>query len=225
MKKISKLMMLLIPVLLLTACTSKDAMKFKETYESINGKKIYGKTTRSVKIPKNNPIEITTIDEINEKVDNKETCYVYFGFESCPWCRSVVEKMLEVAKKQNVKKIYYVDVRPGEDSNETDIRDEYAKDEDGKIFLERKGTKAYHEFQKKFKNVLNDYRHGEIETLDGTEFEGEKRLGAPNYIYVKKGTPKKLVSGISEKQTDGFQKLTKDILKDEEKTFKDFFKN
>ena len=220
-----KIIMLLIPVILLTACANKDALKFKETYESLNGKKMYGKTTRTVKIPKENPIEITTIDEINKKVDNKETFYVYFGFESCPWCRSVIEKMLEVAKKQNIKKIYYVDVRPGEDSNETDIRDEYAKDEDGKIYLERKGTKAYHEFQKKFKNILNNYKHGDIESLDGTEFEGAKRLGAPNYIYVKKGTPKKLVSGISEKQTDGFQKLTKDILKDEEKEFKEFFKN
>lgn len=225
MKKINKIIILLIPVFLLTACASKDSLKFKKTYESLNGKKIYGKTTRNVTIPKNNPIEITTIDKINEKVDNKETFYVYFGFESCPWCRSVIEKMLEIAKKQNIKKIYYVDVRPGEDSAETDIRDEYAKDKNEKIYLERKGTKAYHEFQKKFKNVLKDYKHGDIESLDKTEYEGEKRLGAPNYIYVEKGTPKKLVTGISEKQKDGFQKLTKNILKDEEKTFKEFFKN
>lgn len=225
MKKNFSLILIMLFVFVLSGCTSKSGLKFKETYESLNGKKLYGKTTRSVSISKDNPIKITTIDKINKKVDNKETFYVYFGFESCPWCRSIIETMLKIAKEKNIKKIYYVDVRPGTDSNETDIRDEYGMFKDGKIYLMRKGTKDYHEFQKRFNNVLSDYKHGDIESLDGTEYEGEKRLGAPNIIYVKKGTPKKLVSGISKKQVDGFQKLTEDLLEDEEKTFRNFFSN
>ena len=224
MRKKIIILLALISLFSLTACSkNNDAISFKETYESLNGKEIYGKKTRSISVPKDNPIKISSLKEINEMVDKKKTFYVYFGFESCPWCRSVVEKMIEVASEKGIKTIYYVDVRPGEDSYDTDIRDEYAINEDGKIYLDRKGSKEYQEFQKKFKNILKDYKHGDIESLDDTEFSGAKRLGAPNFIYVKNGKPKKLITGISEKQTDGYQKLTKDILKDEEETFKDFF--
>ena len=43
-------------------------------------------------------------------IENKETFYVYFGDELCPWCRSVIEKFIEVAKKNDVKKVYYVKI-------------------------------------------------------------------------------------------------------------------
>lgn len=222
---IMTIIMMVISVYLVNKPTN-DELRFKEIYESLNNKtNSNGTKYRSVTIPNKNKMVISSFKEINKMIDNKETFYVYFGFESCPWCRSVIEKMIEQADKYNVDKIYYVDVRPGEDSFDTDIRDEYGLDENGNIYLERNGSNDYHTFLKKFDSILNPYSRGDIKTLDGTEFEGQKRLGAPNFIYVKKGRPQKLISGISEKQTDGYVKLTNDILRDEEKAFKKFFQN
>jgi 23S rRNA pseudouridine955/2504/2580 synthase len=44
------------------------------------------------------------------KIENKETFVVYFGFSDCPWCRSVVEELIHVAKDLNVEKLYYAEV-------------------------------------------------------------------------------------------------------------------
>ena len=202
----------------------KSGVEFKQKYESLNGTvSKSGKNYRSVNIPKDNMMEEITLDQINKMTKNKKTFYVYFGFKGCPWCRSVVEQMIKVAKENKIKKIYYVDVRPNDDEK-NDIRDEYSLNENNEIYLSRKGTKEYKLFLQKYKKVLNDYSHGEIKTLDNTKFAGEKRLGAPNIIYVKKGIPKKMVTGISKKQTDGYMDLNDDILKDEFKIFNSFFK-
>lgn len=202
----------------------KDGVTFKETYESLNNKESNsGKKYRTLNIPKDNMIEQTSLKSINKMTNDKKTFYVYFGFKGCPWCRSVIEQMIKTAKENNIKKIYYVDVRP-DDIIEKDIRDEYDLNENGEVYLSRVGTNDYHTFLKKYKNVLKDYSHGNVKTLDNTKFSGSKRLGAPNFIYVKKGIPKKLVTGISEKQTDGFMELTDEILTDEYKIFTEFFK-
>ena len=133
--------------------------------------------------------------------------------------------MIEVSKTNNINRIYYVDVRPGADDEKNDIRDEYDIDSDGNIYLARKGTNEYHAFLKKAYNVLNDYSHGDIKSLDNTKFKGAKRLGAPNIIYFKNGVAKKLTTGISDKENDPFMKLTNKILKDEEDKFNEIFKN
>ena len=72
-------------------------------------------------------------------------------------------------------------------------------------------------------NVLEDYTLTD-ENGDTISF-GEKRIFAPNFIYVEKGKAKKIESGSSEKQTDSRMKLTDEMLKDEEKKFNEFFKN
>ena len=70
-------------------------------------------------------------------------------------------------------------------------------------------------------SVLDDYT---LTTQDGDEIRvGEKRIYAPNFIYVKNGTPLKLEEGISSKQSTSNQELTEDILKDEEELFTKFF--
>ena len=78
--------LLLIISLVLTGCTSKDAVTFKKDYESLNGKEnANGKIHREVSIPKNNPIIISSAKEIVSMIENKETFYVYFGDSLCPW--------------------------------------------------------------------------------------------------------------------------------------------
>ena len=236
-KKIFSLLILVASIFTLTACgkqekdtkESKAAIAFKKDYESLNdqvGKS--GKKNRTVSIPKDNMFEQITAKEALEKIEKGETFYIYFGDKLCPWCRSVIEKNIEVAKENKVDKIYYVAIWDN-DGNEI-LRDKYqlVETKKGKKTTEKvkkvsDGAEEYSKLLEKLDNVLSDYTL--TNSKDKKVKVGEKRIYAPNFIYIKKGKAVKLTEGISEKQTDPFGELTKEILKDEENLFKDFFKN
>ena len=210
-----------ISIVTLTACTkNKDAIAFKNDYESLNGKENKnGKIHRTLTISKDNPFVKVDPKDIVKKIENKETFYVYFGSKLCPWCRSVIEKSIEVANDYEIKTIYYVDVWDNE-GNEI-LRDSYVLDEEGKPKLEKEGTQEYKKLLETFNELLRDYT---ITNDNKEKIEvGEKRIYAPNFIYVKDGKAKKLTTGKSEKQTDPREKLTKEILADEQSAFEDFF--
>ena len=225
MKKKVFLILILFIGLFVTGCSTnnKDALKFKEEYEKINGDKTsysYNKY-RTLKIDKNNPYVYSSAKEILEKINNKETFYVYFGSSYCPWCRSVIEKSIESAQKNNIKKIYYVDMWNGF-HNEI-LRDTYKLNDENEATKEKDGTKEYYKLLEKFDNLLEDYT---LTTDDGEEVKvGEKRICAPDFISVETGVAKRITSATSENQKDADAKLTKEILKDEEKSFDNFFKN
>ena len=225
MKKKVFLILILFIGLFVTGCSTnnKDALKFKEEYEKINGDKTsYSDNKyRTLKIDKNNPYVYSSAKEILEKINNKETFYVYFGSSYCPWCRSVIEKSIESAQKNNIKKIYYVDMWNGF-HNEI-LRDTYKLNDENEATKEKDGTKEYYKLLEKFDNLLEDYT---LTTDDGEEVKvGEKRIFAPDFIYVENGVAKRITSATSENQKDTDAKLTKEILKDEEKSFDNFFKN
>lgn len=225
MKKKVFLILILFIGLFVTGCSAnnKDALKFKEEYEKINGDKTsYSDNKyRTLKIDKNNPYVYSSAKEILEKINNKETFYVYFGSSYCPWCRSVIEKSIESAQKNNIKKIYYVDIWNGF-HNEI-LRDTYKLNDKNEAEKEKDGTKEYYKLLEKFDKLLEDYT---LTTDDGEEVKvGEKRIFAPDFIYVENGVAKKITSATSENQKDADAKLTKEILKDEEKYFNNFFKN
>lgn len=225
MKKKVFLILILFIGLFVTGCSTnnKDALKFKEEYEKINGDKTsYSDNKyRTLKIDKNNPYVYSSAKEILEKINNKETFYVYFGSSYCPWCRSVIEKSIESAQKNNIKKIYYVDMWNGF-HNEI-LRDTYKLNDENEATKEKDGTKEYYKLLEKFDNLLEDYT---LTTDDGEEVKvGEKRIFAPDFIYAENGVAKRITSATSENQKDADAKLTKEILKDEEKSFDNFFKN
>lgn len=221
---IGVLVLIVLVNVVLVIYNGKKEDKFKETYEGLNEVvKDPTKKYRTLDLKYTNIVEEVTMEEIVEKTKNKETFIVYFGFESCPWCRSIITTALEVAHEKGIKKIYYVDVRPGEDSYETDIRDEYAMDDKGKIYLDRKGSDAYHELLKLYDNVLKDYKRGKITSLDKTEFKGAKRLGAPNFVSVKEGIPQEMITGLSEKQEEPMQELTEELVNDMKEIFTKFY--
>ena len=199
---------------------SEDAKKFKQEYEVLNGEtNASGQVIRTVNIPEDNPFIYTTAEELIKKIDNDETFIVYFGFPNCPWCRSVIEKAIAVANKQNIKSIYYINIR--NDQNEEILRDKYILGKKNKVVKDEDGTETYKKLLEKLDSVLDDYT---LTTQDGDEIRvGEKRIYAPNFIYVKNGTPLKLEEGISSKQSTSNQELTEDILKDEEELFTKFF--
>ena len=215
------LILSLVCLIFLCGCQNKDALTFKEEYESVNGvENKNGKVHRSVTISEDNPYEKTTTSKILKMIEEKKTFYVYFGDKLCPWCRSVIEKSIEVAKNNKVQKIYYISI--WNDEGEEILRDKYDF-VDGELKKTIKGTNDYQKLLEIFNELLKEYT---ITDSNGEKVStGEKRIYAPNYIYIENGKAIKLVTGISDLQTDSRGELTNEILKDEEQIFKDFFAN
>ena len=203
-KKIFMTLFVLLFALNITGCVDKnsDAYKFKKEYESYNNKEnSNGKEYRKVKIPNDNPFIYKTADEIVQMMDNRETFVVYFGFSTCPWCRSVLSTLIDVAKDNNLDKIYYVDVK--------DIRDTRELDEDGNVITSKDGSEGYYKLIDKMSNVLAEYT---LTNKDGDSISaGEKRIFAPNVVAVINGVADKLDTGISDKQTDAYMELTDEM--------------
>ena len=221
MKKIFTIILIMMLTLTLTGCSDKpveknDALKFKEEYEKQNGVKNekYNVTTRTLNIPEDNPMVYATAEEIVTKIENKETFVVYFGFSDCPWCRSVVEELIHVAKDLNVEKLYYVDVK--------ELRDVKELDEDNNVITSKEGDKHYMELLNKLDSVLDDYT---LTDKDGNEISaGEKRIYAPNVVGVAKGIPTELETGESEKLTNPYDELTDEMRKETYNKLKCVFK-
>ena len=130
--------------------TNKDAIKFKEEYENLNGKTNENskKKYRTVKIDSKNKIVYSSAKEVLKMMEEKKSFVVYFGFDSCPWCRSVVENVSKISKELD-EDIYYVDVK--------EIRDVYELDDENKPKLTKEGDKNYLKLIKKLDSVLKEY--------------------------------------------------------------------
>ena len=193
---------------------NEDALKFKKEYESLNGKNNGEHDYRSITIDEDNPFVYQTAEDIVDKMDKEETFVVYFGFDSCPWCRSVLPTLVKVAKDLNVSKIYYVSIKDIRDTKEI---------KDGNIETTKEGSEGYSKLIDKMSNVLADYT---ITDSDNNEVSAdEKRIYAPNVVFVEKGEAKKLTEGISEDQNDGYMELTDDMINDTYKQFEDVLKS
>lgn len=216
MKKILNIFLIILLILFSTACSKEekitDAKKFKEEYESLNNKirEKDNKKIRAVNIPEDNPIIFKTAEEIVKMMDNKESFLVYFGFNDCPWCRSIVEELIKVSIDNSVAKLYYVDVK--------DIRDIKEIDEEGNIITTKEGTKGYNELLERLSNVLEDYK---LTNQDENEVStNEKRIFAPNVVAVSKGKAIELSTGESEKLKNPYDKLTEEMRKETYNKFK-----
>lgn len=203
MKKLFCLSIVLL--LLLSGCKDeslRDAIKFKNEYEVLNGKKINNKVVRELSISKYNSIIYTSAKEVEEKISNNETFVIYLGFPECPWCRSVLPILLEVASDLKIDTIYYINIK--------DMRDSY-EIVDNKLKKMKKGTKDYKILLRLFDNVIDEYT---LTNDDGEEIDTlEKRIYAPSIISVVNGEVVDLTDGISDMQTDAYMKLTDDIKK------------
>lgn len=206
MKRIIYFSALLIISILLTGCffnKNNDAIKFKKEYEELNGKtSTSGKEYPKLEISKNNPIKYKTEEELVEIIKNG-TGVIYFGFPTCPWCRSALPSLLEAAEEAGIKDIYYLNVK--------DIRDVKKIDKDGKTITEKEGSNGY----KKLLEVLNQYLDDYIikDNNDNEINVGEKRIYVPLVVFVKDGkiegvhsdtvsSQKNPYNGLNEKQTE-----------------------
>jgi thiol-disulfide isomerase/thioredoxin len=181
-----------------------DGIKFKEEYEKLNGKKNnQGKKYREITIDSKNKMVYKTTEEVLNLIGKKKSFVLYFGFDTCPWCRSVVPTLASISKELN-QEVYYIDVK--------DIRDTFELDDDNKPKLVKKGSKDYGKLLEKLEPVLEDYT---LTDSDNNDIKvGKKRIYAPSIVSVIDGKAKELTTGISDKQTDGYMKLTKEMEKD-----------
>lgn len=213
--KDNKLFMIIVTVLaaivlvlniqkVITNNSQTDGIKFKEEYEKLNGKKNdQGKKYREITIDSKNKMVYKTTEEVLNLIDKKKSFILYFGFDTCPWCRSVVPTLASISKELN-QEVYYIDVK--------DIRDTFELDDDNKPKLVKKGSKDYSKLLEKLEPVLEDYT---LTDSDNNEIKvGEKRIYAPSIVSVIDGKAKELTTGISDKQTDGYMKLTKEMEKE-----------
>ena len=199
-----------------------DAIKFKEEYESLNGKKNSRDIEyRELLINENNPFIYSDAKEIIEKMDNEESFYIYFGSNKCPWCRSIIETLIDVANDNNIIKIYYIDIWD-KDGKEI-LRDKYEYNEDNKIVKTYEGTSEYFTLLDRFSDYLDDYTITNPKTNKIKKLE-EKRIYAPTFIYIEKGNIKKLETGLSESLETSITELTDEIKEEQKELFTSFFK-
>lgn len=176
-----------------------DEKKFKEEYESLNGTtKSNGTTVTDVEIIKDNNIEYITIDEAADILDSGSGL-IYFGFAACPWCRNAVPELLTAMSNSNLDKIYYVNVRPGDDA-EQDIRDLYTLNDRNKARKTKDASQSYYDILLSLANELSDYV---LVTEKGKKVNtGEKRLYAPTVVAVLNGE----IVGFHEGTVDNHEK-------------------
>lgn len=187
---------------------TNDSLKFKEEYESLNGKDTgYNQTYPTLDIKSYNPMLYSNYNEIFEILE-KGTGIIYFGFPECPWCRNLVPVLVSSALESKVDKIYYLNIK--EDRNTLTLTKK------GKIKTEKQGNENY----LKLVDILKDY----LPVYDGLNDETIKRIYLPTVIFVKDGK----IIGVQE-SLESYQKRVEnnpfDLMTEaEQKELSDIFK-
>lgn len=206
MKRIVVLLFVLLITLIITGCGNEsDANKFKKEYEKLNGEKVEGTNYKylSLSIPKDNNIVYKTDTEIVDIIKNG-TGVIYFGFSNCPWCRSMINNLLDVTSDLGISQVYYVDV--------SSIRDTLEFYEDGSIVRSNGGTIAYNELLDLLDEHLDYYV---IYDKDNNPFETtEKRIYAPSVVVVKEGKVLGLTTGVSDDLENPFDEISDNLKKE-----------
>ena len=198
MKKIITIIVLTM-CLFLTGCENYSN-KFKEEYESLNGKTFYQNYKyKDVTIPEDNPIKYSDYKEIIDIVKNGSGV-IYLGYPECPWCRSMVSVLMEAANNTNISTIYYLNMH--------DVRDEYELSDNNEVKLVREGQEGYQELLEALDEILLDYT---LKDSDGVEYSvGEKRIYVPIVIFVHDGTIVDYHMDTVETQTNPMDELTEE---------------
>lgn len=154
---------------------SEGTKIFKQEYESLNGtKNISDQEYLSVNIDENVVVQYKSDEEIVD-ILNQGTGVVYFGFNTCPWCRSMIETLISSIKDSKVIDFYYVDIK--------DIRSSFTVNK-RKLVNSKKGTDGYYKILEKLDVYLEDYKLD----VDGKKYDTkEKRIYMPFVIATRDG--------------------------------------
>ena len=156
-----------------------------------------------------------------KKIENKETFYLYVGDHLCPWCRSGLEKMIDVAIEHGIKDIYYIDF--WDDAHNEILRDLYEVqkvDGKNKVVKTKDGLPEYETILKAVTDFVQDYT---ITKDEKTYDVGEKRIFGGDHFYFENGICQKYVSLRSDKLQKATDELTTEVLNDQQQKFNEFF--
>lgn len=185
---------------------ANDAVKFLNEYSELNGQvnEANGKNYVNVTISDTNTVKYINEEKAVSLLEDG-TGIIYFGFSTCPWCRSLVSTLASVAEEKQ-ETIYYLDI--------LNIRSSFELTE-GKINKLKEGTKGYY----KILDLLDE----ELETFyltdeAGNQFDtGEKRLYAPTLVAFNKGKITDIHVGTVESQENGYDELNESQIDELEK--------
>lgn len=187
-----------------------DGVKFKEEYEKLNNLQVENTNFKylELSIDEENDIKYSNYEEIFEILDNGSGV-IYFGFPECPWCRTLIVPLLEVAKEQGVDTIYYL--------NNRNDREELEVSENNEIVVKKKESDEYHKLLEKLGNFASDYKLDNVRT-------NKKRLYFPTVLFVKDGKIVDFHEGTIDSQKEPFKELTKDEKSKLKETLEEKFK-
>ncbi len=178
-------LVVLLIILLVVNGKETDAKRFKHEYEAYNDKKVNSDNKyQKLKISKKNKVKYIDLEEAEEILE-KGTGLIYFGFPNCPWCRGLIETLLNEVENSEINNLLYVDM--------TDKRDEY-EIKDNKVILKSEAAEGYYDILKLLDDHLEDYT---IKDENGMEYEtGKKRLFVPLIVAIKDGMIKGVYDGV-----------------------------
>lgn len=176
-----------------------DSKKIQEEYAQYNNEtnESANRTYPLVELSENNPFVYKNEEQVIEILEHK-TGLIYFGFSTCPWCRSILPVLEEAAAEKNVAEIAYLNIE--------NIRDVLELDENEKIVTTKEGSNNYYRIVKLLDDYLEEYT---LTDKEGKEIStGEKRLYAPTVLAVSNGKIVGFHSGSVETQKSGYDPLT-----------------
>lgn len=177
-----------------------DAQKIQEEYSLLNDQvnENNNRTYPTVNLGEDNRFVYITEEEALSVFENNNTALLYFGYASCPWCRSILPVLESVAEEKNIGEIKYLDIE--------DIRSVLELDENNKVVTTREGTTNYYKLLDALDESLEDYV---LTGKDGEEVStGEKRIYAPTVIAVVNGEVTGIHVGSVDSQESGYDSLT-----------------
>lgn len=162
-----------------------DASKFREEYESYNGKTWEGDGVsgryHNLDIPKDNPVVYLNDENILEEI-GKGNKIIYFGFADCNWCRAALPVLLDTFYDNGVMELYYYNFKNIRTAFDEGLNDESAKT-----------------YEKLFSKINSDLKKSKLDKID--------RLVAPTVVLVENGVVTNIHVGTVESHTSYGKKL------------------
>lgn len=144
-----------------------DGIVFKTEFENFN------QVNTVLSINKENPFKYLTISNVDTFFSG--TGILFLGYPTSDVSRGVVELLLDFAKRENLKDIYYCNLE--------NHRDSY-KVKDGVLEKEKDGSSLYISLLKYLNSYVKPYRI----TFEEKDYSvGVNRLYGPSIVFVKDG--------------------------------------
>lgn len=180
---------------------TEDEIKFKTDYEILNGTELaQDYVLKTIDIDSDNNVKYINDNDIIDKL-TKGTNIIYFGWEDCNWCRSVVPTLIETLKENEIDTLYYYNFK--------DLRTSYENKTD-----ENK-SKIYEDILSIIGNDITSVFNEE------SNRSGEKKILAPTVVFIKDGN----YVGLHVKSVDSHLNSTDELTDKQIKELKNIYKN